>query len=151
MVKANLKKGAKILLVEDSMADQRLIARAVRKTEFKAELFIVNDGEEAMAFLQHQPPFEDIIQHPRPDIILLDINMPKMDGKQVLKAVRQDPKLHNLPIIMLTTSDNEKDVLESYQLGVNAYITKPSGLDSFISTIQTLELFWLKLVELPSS
>ena len=151
MVYADMRKDAKILLVEDSIADQRLIARAVRDTALEAELFTVDDGEQAMAYLQRRGRYQDPASSPRPDIVLLDINMPKKDGKQVLREIRDDDSLHNLPVIMLTTSNQERDIIDSYNLGVNAYITKPTELASFIDTVQTLELFWFKLAELPGS
>lgn len=135
-----------ILLVDDSLADQTLISRAVRKAGFEAQLDTVCDGVEAMAFLQSPAPTGS-----RPDLVLLDINMPRMDGKEVLKAIREDPSLHNLPVIMLTTSDQEHDIVESYDLGVNAYITKPSNLNDFIAAVNTLEHFWFGLARLPSS
>ena len=151
MVYAMMRKDAKILLVEDSVADQRLIARAVRNTDLEAELFTVDDGEQAMAYLQRRGRYQDPASSPRPDIVLLDINMPKKDGKQVLREIRDDDSLHNLPVIMLTTSNQERDIIDSYNLGVNAYITKPTELASFVDTVQTLELFWFKLAELPSA
>ncbi len=142
---------ANILLVEDSIADQVLIARAVRKSGFNTKLYVVGDGVEAMSFLYHQGAYQDLALSPRPDLILLDINMPKMDGKQVLQKIREDQTLHNLPVIMLTTSNQERDIVDSYKLGVNAYITKPNTLEGFIIAVKTLEDFWFDVVELPSS
>ncbi len=142
-------KKATILLVDDSLADQALIARAIKKAKFETQLETVSDGAEAMDYLQHRGRYENCAVHPRPDVVLLDINMPKMDGKQVLKAIHLSPELKSLPVIMLTTSNQELDIKESYQLGANAYITKPTDLAGLIKTVQALEDFWFDLAELP--
>lgn len=138
-----------ILLVEDNPADQKLTIRAFEKGKINTNLQIVNDGQEAMDYLKREGKFEDKNNSPRPDLILLDINMPKKDGKQVLKEIRANDKLRSIPIVMLTTSDQEKDVLESYNLGVNAYISKPVRINDFIDVINKLEEFWFTLSMLP--
>ena len=138
-----------ILLVDDSHADQHLIARAIKKAKFDASLFTVNDGEEAIDYLTHKGKFTEHNIKMRPDLVLLDINMPKMDGKEVLKQIRANQDLHTLPVIMLTTSHQEKDILDSYNLGVNAYITKPSTLNGIVRAVNTLEDFWFGIAELP--
>lgn len=140
---------AVVLLVEDNPADQKLTVRAFNRGRVKTNLQIVNDGQEAIDYLQNKGAFFDKGKSPRPDLILLDINMPKIDGKQVLKAIREDQSIKTIPVIMLTTSDQEKDVIESYQLGVNAYINKPVGITDFVNIIEQLEEFWLKLTILP--
>lgn len=138
-----------ILLVEDNPADQKLTIRAFEKGKINTNLQIVNDGQEAMDYLKREDKFVDKSLSPRPDLILLDINMPKKDGKQVLKEIRADDNLRSIPIVMLTTSDQEKDVLESYNLGVNAYISKPVRINDFIDVINKLEEFWFTLSMLP--
>ncbi len=138
-----------VLLVEDSKADQRLVIRALQSAKIKTDLHVVDDGEQALQYLNREGDYADEKSNPCPDLILLDMNLPRVDGKQVLKAIRNNPKIQNIPIVMLTTSDHEKDVMESYRLGVNAYITKPVEMEGFVHAIQRLEEFWFELVILP--
>ncbi len=140
---------ANILLVEDNPADQRLTLRAFNQGRIKTNINIVQDGQEAMDYLLSKGEFAEAGKFPFPDLVLLDINMPRMDGKQVLKEIRSNPQLSTLPVIILTTSDQERDVLESYQLGVNAYINKPVKMSDFMDLITKLEDFWLNLTILP--
>ncbi len=140
---------AVVLLAEDNPADQNLTRRALEDARVDADLKIVEDGVEAMAYLRREGAYADPAESPRPDLFLLDINMPRMDGKQVLKEVKADPDLRSVPVVMLTTSQQEIDVLESYNLGVNAYIAKPVDMDQFITAIQNLQQFWLVLAVLP--
>lgn len=138
-----------ILLVEDNPADQQLTIRAFQKGKINTNLQIVNDGQEAMDYLLHQGKYTDKSMAPRPDLILLDINMPKKNGKEVLKEIRSNPLLKIIPVVMLTTSDQEKDIVDSYNLGVNAYISKPVRINDFIDVISKLEEFWFTLSLLP--
>jgi two-component system, chemotaxis family, response regulator Rcp1 len=140
---------ALILLVEDNPADQQLTVRAFRQGKFNTKINIVNDGQEAMDYLLRQDKYKDNSISPRPDLILLDINMPRKDGKQVLKEIRNNASLKMIPVIMLTTSDLERDVIDSYNLGVNAFISKPVRIADFINIVCKLEEFWFSLSLLP--
>ncbi len=136
-----------LLLIEDGKADQRLVARALQSAKIMPDLYIVDNGEDGLAFLRGEGEYKG---SPRPDLILLDLNLPRMDGKQVLREIRADEKLKDIPVVMLTTSDLEHDIIESYRLGVNAYITKRVEMQDFIDSVQKLEEFWFELVMLPS-
>jgi two-component system, chemotaxis family, response regulator Rcp1 len=138
-----------ILLVEDNPADQQLCLRAFKKGKVNTNIQIVNDGQEAMDYLLNQNAYSDKAVFSRPDLILLDINMPRKDGKQVLKEIRANADLKLIPVIMLTTSDQEKDIIDSYNFGVNSYISKPVRIIDFIDAIGKLEEFWLSLSLLP--
>jgi len=135
-----------ILLVEDNEPDVILTQEAFQDARIANNLHVTRDGVEAMAFLRREPPFQDA---PTPDVVLLDINMPRLDGLSTLKAIREDPDLRTLPVIMLTTSDAETDVLRSYESFANAYIVKPISMDNFFSVIRTFEDFWFSVVRLP--
>jgi len=137
-----------ILLVEDSPGDVRLTREVLRDARIANELHIVGDGEEAMRFLRRQGAFDGV---PRPDLILLDLNLPRKDGREVLAELKEDPDLHLIPVIVLTTSAAEQDVLRSYDLNAACYITKPIDLDEFISVVRSIETFWLSIVRLPQS
>ena len=137
-----------ILLVEDSPGDVRLTREVLRDARIANELHIVGDGEEAMRFLRRQGAFDGV---PRPDLILLDLNLPRKDGREVLAELKEDPDLHLIPVIVLTTSAAEQDVLRSYDLNAACYITKPIDLDEFISVVRSIESFWLSIVRLPHS
>jgi len=138
------------LLVEDNPADQQLTIRAFKKGKVNTNLQIVSDGQEAMDYLHRIGKYEDKKEYPWPDLILLDINMPRKDGKQVLKEVRENINFKTIPIVMLTTSDQDKDIIESYELGVNSYISKPVRINEFIDVINKLEEFWFNLSLLPN-
>ena len=137
-----------ILLVEDSPGDIRLTREVLRDAKIANELHIVGDGEEAMRFLRRQGAFDGV---PRPDLILLDLNLPRKDGREVLAELKEDPDLHLIPVIVLSTSAAEQDVLRSYDLNAACYITKPIDLDEFISVVRSIESFWLSIVRLPHS
>lgn len=139
-------KHVEILMVEDNHADVRLTMEAFRDAKVLNNLNVVADGEEAMAFLRHEGKYADA---PRPDLILLDLNLPKKDGREVLEDIKQDPSLKRIPVVILTTSEDEKDILKAYDLHVNAYITKPVDLDQFIKVVEAVEDFWLSVVKLP--
>ena len=143
------KKTANILLVEDNPADQQLTIRAFKKGRLTVDLTIVNDGQEALDILNSEGDYASATVSYIPDLILLDINMPRMGGKATLKEIRSNPITSLIPVIMLTTSDHETDILESYQLGVNAYIRKPIEIMDFIAVIHKLEEFWFTLTLLP--
>ena len=142
---------AVILLVEDDPDDQKLTRRALRTSKLGNRLFVANDGEEALDYLYRQGKFTDTALFPRPDLILLDLNMPKIDGRTVLKRIKEDPILRRIPVVVLTTSSHEEDIVRSYDLGVNSYITKPVEMGGFIRAIKDLEHYWFNLVVLPNS
>lgn len=143
-------KTAIILLVEDDPEDQKLTRRALKTSKLRNDLFVVGDGEQALDFLHHRAEFADPAASPRPDLILLDLNMPKIDGRAVLQHIKREPDLRSIPVVVLTTSSQEEDILRSYQLGVNSYITKPVSMDGFIKAIVDLERYWFDLVVLPN-
>jgi two-component system, chemotaxis family, response regulator Rcp1 len=136
-----------ILMVEDSPADVRLTREAFKEGKILNHLSVMKDGVEGMAFLRRQNPYADA---PRPDLVLLDLNLPRMDGREVLAEVKADPALMRIPIVILTTSRAEIDIIKSYNLHANCYISKPVELDQFFEVIRTIEQFWLMTVTLPS-
>ena len=135
-----------ILLVEDSPGDVRLTREALRDGKVRNHLSVITDGVEALAFLRREGRYADA---PRPDVILLDLNLPKKDGREVLAEVKADERLRRIPVVVLTTSADERDVLRSYDLQAACYITKPVDLDQFIAVVQSIEDFWLTIVTLP--
>ena len=135
-----------ILLVEDSPTDTLLTKRALANARLINRLHVVEDGVKAMAFLRREAPFADA---PRPQLILLDLNMPRMDGREVLAAIKADEDLKVIPVIVLTTSSAEEDVLKSYRLHANCFITKPVGFDAFAGAVASIENFWFAVVTLP--
>lgn len=137
-----------ILLVEDNPGDVRMTIEALKDGKVRNHLSVVGDGAEAMAFLRRQGKYS---QAPRPGVILLDLNLPKMDGRAVLTEIKRDPDLKRIPVIVLTTSRAEEDILKSYELYANSYVTKPVDLDHFLSAVRLIENFWLSVVELPRS
>jgi len=141
---------AVILLVEDNPADQELIRRAMDKVAVRKELRIVGDGEEALDYLFRRGKYRAPANSPRPDLLLLDLNLPRVNGYQVLEEIRADSKLRPMPIIVLTTSRQEKDINRSYELGCNSFITKPVGLDQLIGLFQDIEKYWFETAILPS-
>ena len=137
-----------ILLVEDNPGDVRLTQEAFREARMPIKINVAMDGEEAIAYLRHQAPFQDST---RPDLILLDLNIPKKDGREVLAEIKADPILHDIPVVVLTTSNAEQDIQKTYNLEVNAYINKPVDFDRFFDIVQKIEDFWLMTAILPSS
>ena len=137
-----------ILLVEDNEGDARLAREAMLESKMRNTLHHVSDGEEAMAFLRRVGKYADA---PRPSLILLDLNLPKMDGREVLAAVKSDDELKNIPIVVLTVSSSDEDILASYDLHANCYITKPVDLTQFIKVVRSIGDFWLTIVRLPDS
>jgi chemotaxis family two-component system response regulator Rcp1 len=136
----------RILLVEDSPSDVAMTKAALRDGRIANDLSVVGDGEAAMAYLHHEGEYSQAV---RPDLVLLDLNLPKKDGREVLAEVKEDLDLKAIPIIVLTTSAAESDILRSYELHANSYVTKPVGLDAFLESIRGIENFWLTLVRLP--
>ena len=136
-----------ILLVEDNEGDIGLIEEVLEEAKIRNSLHVAKDGEEAMLFLHGEEKFSS---SPRPDLILLDLNLPKKDGREVLKEIKEDCDLKSIPVVVLTTSGAEKDILKAYNLHANAYVTKPLDFDQFIKVIKSIENFWLEIVKLPS-
>jgi two-component system, chemotaxis family, response regulator Rcp1 len=135
-----------ILLVEDNRADIRLIQEVLKESTIPCEVVIVRDGMEAMAYLRQAEPYQGSI---RPDLILLDLNLPRKDGREVLAELKSDPVLSYIPVVVLTTSRNEEDILKSYELHVNCYISKSRNLSQLFTIVRSIEDFWLKTVTLP--
>lgn len=136
-----------ILLVEDSPGDIRLTREALKEGKVRNNLHVVQDGEEALAFLRHESAFDEA---PRPDLVLLDLNLPRIDGREVLREMKEDPNLKRIPVVVLTTSTADEDVLRVYDLAANCYIPKPVELDRFLDVVRSIEDFWLTVVRLPS-
>lgn len=137
-----------ILLVEDNLGDIRLTEEALREAKVWNRINKVEDGIEALAFLRKQGNYTSV---PRPDLILLDLNLPKKDGREVLGEIKEDPNLRRIPVVVLTTSKTEEDIIKSYDLHVNSYVTKPVDLNKFLNVIRSIEDFWLSVVKLPPS
>jgi len=138
-----------ILLVEDSPAQQALTRRALEDSNVPARLFVVDDGVDALKFLRHEAEFTSADSSPRPDIILLDLNMPRMDGHTVLKHLKSDPALATIPVTVLTTSNSDSDAMECYASGANAFVPKPAEYDKFVQLFNALSMFWAQFVKLP--
>ena len=136
-----------ILLVEDNPGDVRLTQEAFREGNIAVNLEVARDGVEAIAYLRKHEPFADVVT---PDLILLDLNLPKRDGREVLAEIKVDPDLKRIPVVVLTTSNAEADILKSYNLHVNCYINKPVDFDRFFEIVQKIEEFWLSTAVLPS-
>ena len=136
----------KILLVEDNPADVRLTVEALKEGKITNNLSIARDGIEALDFLHRRGPFVDA---PRPDLVLLDLNLPRKDGREVLAEIKEDENLKRIPVVVLTTSQAEEDILKTYNLHANCYISKPVDLGQFINVVRTIEDFWLTVVTLP--
>jgi CheY-like chemotaxis protein len=135
-----------ILLVEDNPGDIRLTKEALKEGRVHNNLNVCDDGAKAVDYLLRRSPFE---QSPRPDLILLDLNLPKKDGREVLREIKSNPALQSIPVVVLTTSQAEEDVLRAYDLHVNCYITKPIDLVQFLNVVKAIEDFWLTIVKLP--
>ena len=137
-----------ILLVEDEPGDAYLTCEALKTAKIINQVHLVEDGVEAMAFLHRKAPYATA---PRPDLILLDLNLPRKDGRQVLAEIKNDPCLNSIPVVVLTTSSADEDVLQSYNLRANCYITKPVDLEQFMAVVKATQEFWLSIVKLPPS
>jgi two-component system, chemotaxis family, response regulator Rcp1 len=136
-----------ILLVEDSPGDVRLTKEAMNEGKVLNRISVAGDGVEALDFLKRRGPFANA---PRPDLILLDLNLPKKDGREVLAEIKEDPDLKRIPVVILTTSEAEQDIIKTYDLHANCYLTKPVDLGQFLQIARTIKEFWLSLVKLPS-
>lgn len=136
-----------ILVIEDSEGDIRLVREALKEGKIKNNLFVVRDGVEAMDYLLQKGKFIDAI---RPDLILLDLNLPKKDGREVLAEIKIHADLKRIPVVILTTSNAETDIIKTYNLHANCYIIKPLDLNQFITVIKSIESFWLSIVKLPN-
>ena len=143
-----MRSSVEILLVEDSPGDIRLTQEAFKEGKLVNRLHVVQDGEAAMAFLRRKGAYAQAV---RPDLILLDLNLPKKDGREVLAEIKADAALKRIPVVVLTTSRAEQDVLKVYDLHANCYITKPVDLDQFLLVVKAVEEFWLQIVKLPQS
>ncbi len=139
-------KPVEILLVEDNPGDVRLTIEGLREGKVRNNLQIVEDGAEALAYLKREGKYKDAV---RPDLILLDLNLPKKDGREVLSEIKADEDLRHIPVVVLTSSKAEQDILRAYSLHANCYITKPVDLDQFISVVESIEDFWFSIVKLP--
>lgn len=135
-----------ILLAEDNPGDVKLTEKALEKGKVLNNLHVVNDGVEAMHFLRQEGEYESV---PRPDLLLLDLNMPRKDGQEVLEEMKSDETLRRIPVVVLTSSEAEEDIVDSYDLHANAYLTKPVDFDGFVDIISTIEEFWLTVVKRP--
>lgn len=139
---------SEILLIEDNLADVVLIQEAFKEAKLRNKLSVASDGEEALQFLRQQGVYRDA---PRPDLILLDLHLPKRSGREVLHEIKNDPALAEIPVIVLTTSSEDEDIHLAYRLHANCYLTKPVEMASFLSLVRQIDDFWLTLVKLPSS
>jgi len=135
-----------ILMVEDDPGDVRLTREALKGSKLLHSLNVVEDGVAALDYLRRNPPYQEAV---RPDLVLLDLNLPRKDGREVLAAMKQDPALRAIPVVILTTSQAEEDVLRAYHLNANCYVTKPVDFDQFMRIVRTIEEFWLNVVTLP--
>jgi chemotaxis family two-component system response regulator Rcp1 len=140
-------KPIEILLVEDSPGDVRLTKESLGEAKVRNNMIVAGDGVEAMACLRREGQYANT---PRPDLILLDLNLPRMNGFEVLDAIKEDPDLKRIPVVILTTSQAEQDIIRSYDLYANAYVNKPVDLEQFIKVIKSIEDFWLEIVKLPN-
>ncbi len=145
-----LSKSLEILIADDDAEDRMLIMDALKESRLTNGVQSVENGEELIQYLQNKGKFTDKKKYPLPGIILLDLNMPKKDGREALKEIRADKTLKNIPIVILTTSKAEEDILKTYDLGANSFITKPVTFSSMVEVMKTLNKYWFEIVELPS-
>jgi len=144
----NKKKHFTILLVEDDPVDTELLIEALQGDRLVHEVKYVRDGSELMGYLRQEDSFSNKSESPRPDLILLDLNLPKMDGREALREIKSDPKFRRIPVIVMTTSKSEEDIYQSYDLGANSYIVKPFSFDSMFEIIRSVKKYWFDIVEL---
>lgn len=140
-------KTIEVLLVEDDPGDVELTLAVMKKSKLKINLSVVNDGEEAINYLYKKESFQDVKS---PDLILLDLNLPRKDGREILKCIKQDKKMRLTPVVVLTTSEANEDIVRTYSYGANCFITKPIGLENFKRIVASIENFWFTVVKLPS-
>ncbi len=141
--------GSPILMVDDDKDDRMMTEKALRKNRVINPILFLEDGEELMAYLRHKGPYADPASSPRPCLILLDLNMPRMDGRRALELVKADPGLKKIPVVILTTSQAEEDILRSYDTGANSFITKPVSFEGLLAVMDALKSYWLEIVDLP--
>ena len=139
-----------ILMADDDLEDQMLVRNAWQKSRLSNDLRFVDDGEQLMDYLYRRNAYADAIDSPRPGVILLDLNMPKIDGYEALEEIKNDPGLRRIPVVVLTSSKAEEDIIRSYNLGVSGFITKPVTFEGFVEAVKTLGRYWFEMVELPS-
>jgi len=139
-------KPIEILLVDDSPGDVRLVIESFKENKIKNKLYVVRDGVEALVFLHQEDKYANA---PRPDLILLDLNLPKKNGHEVLAEIKSDKSLRRIPVVVMTVSEAEKDIIKAYDLYVNCYVTKPIGLKEFIKVVNSIKNFWFTIVKLP--
>ena len=139
-----------ILMADDDEDDRLLAADALAESRLINELYFVEDGQELIDYLYHNGKYQDEAAAPRPGLILLDLNMPRLDGREVLRIIKQDTSLRRIPIVVLTTSKGEEDIYRSYDLGANSYITKPVTFEGLVTVLNTLGKYWFDIVELPT-
>jgi len=146
MTAKRLSRPVEILMVEDNPGTVRLTQEVMRDSKVRNAMYVVDDGVEAMAFLRKQGRYASA---PRPDLVLLDLNLPRKDGRETLAEMKQDEELKRIPVVVLTTSRSEDDVLRAYDLHANCYLNKPVGLEDFIKVVQSIENFWIEMATLP--
>ena len=146
---SNPRKRITILLAEDALTDQKLMELALAKSRLINDLYIVQDGEELLDYLHHRHQYSELNSSPRPDLILLDWHLPKIDGSEALQAIKADPNLRRIPIVVMTASNSEEDIRLSYQLGASSFFTKPITFDSLVEAVNILGEYWFDIVELP--
>lgn len=142
-------RSATILLIEDDPSDRKLIRRFFENSSLRNEIQHVRDGEEALDYLYRQGDYVEPEEAPWPDLVLLDLNLPRVDGREVLETMKEDPDLRSLPVVVLTTSEEEEDIHRSYNLGASSYIVKPMDMDQFAKVVDALENYWFDIVVLP--
>ncbi len=138
-----------ILMVDDDKDDRMMTEKALRKNRVINPILFLEDGEDLMAYLRRQGPYAQPASSPRPCLILLDLNMPRMDGRRALELIKADPELKKIPVVILTTSQAEEDIIRSYDTGANSFITKPVSFDGLLAVMETLKNYWLEIVDLP--
>lgn len=145
-----ISKPIEILIADDDLEDQMLIYDALKENHLKNNIQCVENGEELLLYLRNEGKYADRQKYPTPGIVLLDLNMPKKDGREALREIKGDKHLKNIPIIILTTSGAETDILKTYDLGANSFITKPVTFSAMVETMNTLKKYWFEIVELPA-
>jgi len=149
MTHPKIKSPVPILIADDDIDDCQMIREAFQESRLLNPLHFVSDGEQLLNYLKHQEKFEDKTKFPLPGLILLDLNMPRKDGREALKEIKSDANLRRIPVVVLTTSQAEEDIFRTYNLGVNSFITKPVGFDSLVQIMRDLGRYWFEIVELP--
>lgn len=149
MMTKKIKSQVPILIADDDLDDCQMIKEALHESRLLNDLHFVSDGEELMNYLHHKGKFENRNAYPLPGLILLDLNMPKKDGREALKEIKSDPTLRQIPVVVLTTSKAEEDIIRTYNFGVNSFITKPVAFEALVQIMKDLGRYWFEIVELP--